>query len=188
MADYTLRHIYDSGCPVVVGTVTSGPPDAPQVQDFVVELTGCVDQLTAEVTASPDDPSGNTAMVTWDNATYGPVDITWDNNEVIANQPESGSLTHAYLPEEAGAHTVKVQDVNEASRVVIVNFETPLTGGGGELNLTVRADPADPTGYTVIASWDSGGGDDGPVNLAVAPDPADPTGYAVVASWDSTTA
>lgn len=60
--DYKLKHTYKSGCPQAIGTVTSGN----QVQDFVVDLTGCEATIQANPTSvnSAAGAAGRTITVT----------------------------------------------------------------------------------------------------------------------------
>lgn len=180
MADYTLTHTYQSGCPVAIVKAVAGD----QIAMARVDLTGCPDQITAEVAASPDDPTGRTVVLTWDNTGFGAVDIQWDSDAPLVNQPETGSTQKAFTAEEDGPHTVIVTDSDDITRRAVVQFTTPLDVTDC-LTATVEADPSDPTGYTARVVWDATGCGDGggDMNATVEADPSDPTGYTARVTW-----
>lgn len=183
MADYTLTHTYQSGCPVAIVKAVAGD----QIAMARVDLTGCPDQITAEVAASPDDPTGRTVVLTWDNTGFGAVDIQWDSDAPLVNQPETGSTQKIFTPEEDGPHTVIVTDSDDIARRVVVQFTTPLDATDC-LTATVEADPSDPTGYTARVVWDATEcGDGGDMNAQVEADPSDPTGYTARVTWTDDT-
>ena len=181
MADYTLTHTYQSGCPVAIVKAVAGD----QIAMARVDLTGCPDTITAEVNASPDDDTGRTAVLTWDNTGFGDVTIQWDADAPLTGQPETGSTQKIYTEGEDGPHTVIVTDADDVTRRVVVQFSTPLEGGGG-LDAYVEVDPSDPTGYTARVVWNAGGtGDEFMANVDA--DPSDPSGYTARVTWDATT-
>src|SRR5690625_8041133 len=102
MADYTLTHTYQSGCPVAIVKAVAGD----QIAVARVDLTGCPEQITAEVAASSDAPTGRTVMLTWDNTGFGAVDIQWDSDAPLVNQPETGLTQKVFTAEENGSNTV----------------------------------------------------------------------------------
>lgn len=180
MADYTLTHTYESGCPVAIVKAVAGD----QIAMARVDLTGCPDELTASIAADPDDDTGRTVILTWDNAGEGPVDIQWDDEEPTTGNPESGTRSRTFDASEDGPHTVIVTDSDDVTRRVVVQFDIPADAGDDCLQLRVEADPSDPTGYTARAVWDATDcGDGGDMNAQVEADPSDPTGYTARVTW-----
>ena len=175
MPDYQLEHTYTSGCPVVLATARDGD----QIAMALVELTGCPDAITATVAADPDDPTGRTVIVTWDNADQGTVSVRWDGLAAIPAQPATGSLPHVYTAAQDGIHTVTIADEDDPNRSIIVDFETPLAPPPGPLAL--RVEPDTPDGYTARAIWGPDTPPPGGLSVQVTPGTGD--GYTATASW-----
>lgn len=178
MVDYQVPHTYQRGCPQVIAQAYDGDQRAMAL----VALTGCPDTILATVERDPADPTGYTALLTWDNGGEGPVAIRWDAGALQAGQPDAGTMSQAYAEGQEGTHTATVTSENDPNRSVTVEFQIPVAAA---LDLTVSPDSADPTGYTAVAIW---GPTDvpptpGELDITITPDGADATGYTAVASW-----
>lgn len=178
MVDYQVPHTYTRGCPQVIAQVRDGDQRAMDL----VTLTGCPDEITAVVERDPSDPTGYTALLTWDNAGEGAVSVRWDAGALIPGQPAQGSLAQVFAEGDEGVHTATVTDESDPNRRVVVTFEVPL---GAPLDVTISADPSDPTGYTALAIWGPSEGPTPPGELyiIIGSDVSDPTGYTALATW-----
>lgn len=187
MVDYQIPHTYTRGCPQVVATAYDGEQRAMAL----VQLTGCPDEITATVVADPDDPTGYTALLEWDNHGEGPVAIRWDAGQLHTGQPEAGSMSQGYEEGQEGTHTAVITSESDPNRQLTVEFQVPLAVDA-DLDLTISPDPADATGYTAVAIWGPGGDEPGPdpteLDLTITPDAGDATGYTAVAEWTGGTA
>ena len=180
MVDYQIPHTYTRGCPQVIATVQDGEQRAMAL----VELTGCPDEIIASVIADPNDPTGYTALLEWDNQGEGPVAIRWDAGVLHPEQPEAGSMIQAYEEGQEGTHTVTITSESDPNRNVTVTFEVPLAAS--TLDLTIKPDESDPSGYTALAIWGPGvdpGPDPTELDITITPDEGDATGYTAVATW-----
>ena len=179
MADYTLRHTYERGCPQVLAVARDGD----QIAMALVELTGCPDDIVATVTADPADPTGHSVILEWDNGDQGTVAIQWDGAAASPGHPAAGTEPRAYTPEQAGPHSVAIQDEDDPNRRLVLDFEIPMTPPVDDL--TLRIEPGDATGYTARAIWGPSDEPEPPGELAVTVTPAanDDTGYTATASW-----
>jgi hypothetical protein len=66
---------------------------------------------TVTVAAAPSDVSGQTVLLTYDNANSGPVYIDWgDASQVVATPTGAGTVQHPYVG--AGPFTITVTDTN----------------------------------------------------------------------------
>ena len=181
MVDYQIPHTYVRGCPQVIAQVWNGDQRAMAL----VQLTGCPDEITATVVADEADPTGYTALLTWDNHGEGPVAIRWDAGQLHSGQPDAGSMSQGYEEGQEGTHTVTITSESDPNRQLTVTFEVPLATAA-DLDLTITPDESDPSGYTALAIWGPGvdpGPDPTELDITIAPDAGDATGYTAVATW-----
>lgn len=178
MVEYQVPHTYQRGCPQVVANVYDGDQRAMAL----VALTGCPETIIAAVEADSGDPSGYTALLTWDNSGQGTVDVRWDAGQLHPAEPDAGTMTQVYLPGQEGVHTVTVTDSDDPARTVIVEFEVPVAPA---LDLRIEPDPTDPSGWTALAIWGPTGvpPQPGQLDITIRPEGGDATGYTAVASW-----
>jgi len=182
MADYQIPHTYTRGCPEVLAVATVGEQRAMAL----VSLAGCPEDIIASVERDPSDPTGYTALLTWQNTSGSTVSVRWDGGDLQAGQPATGTLSHVYETGQEGTHTALIVDEDDPSRNVTISFEVPLSE---MLDLRISPDPSDPTGYTAMAIW---GPTDVPppideLDITISPDPGDPTGYTALATWGPAT-
>lgn len=126
--------------------------------------------------------NGQVVTLTVDNHGNGLTVVDWGDGESSSGPAaDGGTVTHTYAQD--GVYTITV--VSVANPLARADTEVTI-GSGGDLNVTVTADPNDPTGYTAVVNWDSSG-TGGDMNASVAADPSDPSGMTAVVSWDATT-
>jgi hypothetical protein len=178
MVDYQVPHRYTRGCPTVIANVYDGTQRAMAR----VDLTGCPDEIVASVERDPADPSGYTSLLTWDNGGEGTVSIRWDSGTLHTGQTASGTMSQVYEVGQEGTHTVIITDEDDPNRNLTITFEVPLAE---TLDLTIKPEPSDPTGYTALAIWGPTGGPTPPgeLDITIGPDAGDATGYTAVATW-----
>jgi hypothetical protein len=178
MVDYQVPHRYTRGCPTVIATAYDGDQKAMAR----VDLTGCAAEIVASVERDPSDPSGYTALLTWDNGDEGTVSIRWDAGALHTAQPDAGTMSQVYEVGQEGTHTVTITDEDDPNRNLTLTFEVPVAE---TLDLTIKPEPSDPSGYTALAIWGPAEGPEPPVELdiKIGPDTGDATGYTARATW-----
>jgi hypothetical protein len=139
----------------------------------------------AEVEADPDDPTGMTAVVTYDNTGNGLVAIDWGDGTPVQQVPESGTAEHAYTA--LGEYTIRVASAAEPTAAVELPITVPLGQEEPGPRVTAVADPSDLTGMTVQLDIDNtdAGQPTGPQATAGA-DTSDLSGMTVQLDIDTT--
>ena len=99
-----------------VDTTTLAPPTA--FCGVSCAVTPVPPQAT--VAADANDPTGHTALVTYDNTPNGPVIINWGEGAPTTTPTETGTATHAYTT--IGAKTITVSDANRPDAVQTITF------------------------------------------------------------------
>jgi hypothetical protein len=123
---------------------------------------------------------GNNVVLTVDNHGNGLTTVDWgDGQSSSGPATDGGTVSHIYAAD--GTYEITVRSV--ANPLAMATTDVVIGSGGGELTLTVTADPADPTGMTALATWgtDTGGG----MDAAVDADPADPTGMTALVTYST---